>query len=662
MSTTKTVNEITTTSVIWNGQHLGKTHSTLGMSYIPTPKMLPVGFQGLVNVFVLDTETRDLTAKHNPYTPLHFIGLVHAASQLYFTLTLEQFIEFEKTFDLLFVGHNITFDVSVLRVRGAKVERYFDTALAAAIWSGGSSDNFKLEALGETLGFPKSDLRQALIKSGKLDPKAYKGAEYYDKSDEMLDYLYHDLNATLAVFFHYLEHYASDNLAWRYLINVEIPYIELILEMQAGTIIDTSKLDEIQVALGHDLSAAWQALQDVLASTGQFIQFDGETWLPDPTKGGTVDKESKVKGEMTYPRCRLRPYAPSNVQDNIYILSKAYGWTGVDKTKAGAVKLDKHILEKLAAKGNTFAEVLLEYRLLYKLSSTFVDGIKSATDPITSVLHPEYCNICTRTHRLSSMSPNLQNLPARSKTAAKVRELFTVPDGYALAVADLDRIEAVLLGWWLLQIEQPDDRLAQVFLDGVDLHQTNADSWGISRFLAKTVLYLLMYGGGALRLSIAAGVSLEEAEEVFKSVDEGMPAIKLLKEWLIAEALKNKGIIHDPLGNRYSIPELLSDKPWERAKGERLVFSYVNQGFAGSLFKELQLRLRDRVKSRGLRAKQLLQVHDEVIYGVKVEDLAEFLELGTDTLTTYDILTTEGYPAIPVSGTFNTGKTWLEAK
>lgn len=219
-----------------------------------------------------------------------------------------------------------------------------------------------------------------------------------------------------------------------------------------------------------------------------------------------------------------------------------------------------------------------------------------------------------------------------------------------------------MLGWWLLQIDEPDDRLAQVFIDGIDLHQTNADSWGITRFLAKTVLYLLMYGGGALRLSIAAGVSLEDAENVFKSVDEGMPAIKLLKEWLIAEAIKNDGIIHDPLGNRYSIPELLSSNKWERIKGERLVFSYLNQGFAGSLFKELQLRLRSRNKGQGLIAKQLLQVHDEVLFAVWAEHADEFVKLGTDTLTTYDILTTEGFPAIPVSGEFNVGKTWLEAK
>ena len=189
--------------------------------------------------------------------------------------------------------------------------------------------------------------------------------------------------------------------------------------------------------------------------------------------------------------------------------------------------------------------------------------------------------------------------------------MFTVADDYVLAVADLDRIEAVLLGWWLLQLEEPDDRLAKVFIDRIDLHQTNADSWGISRFLAKTVLYLLMYGGGALRLSITAGISLSEAEDVFNSVNDGMPALMTLKEWVADIATKNGGVLHDPLGNRYSIPELLSNQKWERAKGERLAFSYLNQGFAGSIFKELQLRLKVTLAAHGIRAKQLLQVHDE---------------------------------------------------
>lgn len=633
--------------------------------HLPIPQNLPAGFQLSNNLYIVDTETRNLRARYNPYTPLHLIGLIHVNTQRFFTLSLGEFIEWEKEGEPYFIFHNAPFDVAVLRIRGAKIERFFDTQLAAAIWHGGSAENFSLETLGEQLGFPKMDLRKVLIDNGKLDPKADKGAEYYDATPEMVEYLYYDLRATLAVFFHYLELYSTDELAWKYLLNIEVPYIENILEMQSGTLIDREKLRDIQAALEDDLSDSWKALQGVLSTTGVFIHHDGETWLPDPTKKGTVDRGDagrKVAGVWQYSHCLLRPYSPSNTADNIYILKKAYGWEPPDKTKAGNEKLDKYILEKLSGAGNEFAKYVLEYRELYKLSNTFVDGINDATDPHTNILYPEYCSVCTRTHRLSSRNPNLQNLPARSKTASKVRELFTVADDYVLAVADLDRIEAVLLGWWLLQLNEPDDRLAKVFIDRVDLHQTNADSWGISRFLAKTVLYLLMYGGGALRLSISAGISLAEAEKVFASVNDGMPALLTLKEWVADIATQNGGVIHDPLGNRYVIPELLSNQKWERAKGERLSFSYVNQGFAGSIFKELQIRLRSELIRQGVRAKQLLQVHDEVVYTVHKDDVERFKLIGDSIFTTMDILTTEGQYAIPVSGEFNTGKTWLEAK
>lgn len=375
---------------------------------VPLPKELPNGFIFSEAMYVLDTETRDLSARYSPHTPLHFIGLLHVVSQTYYTLSLEEFIDWEKANNPVFIMHNAPFDIAVLRLRGAKIERYFDTQLAAAIWSGGSAENFSLETLGAMLGFPKMDLRQILIDKGKLDPKAHKGAEYHSLSPEMVDYLYYDLNATLAVFFHYLELYATDSLAWHYLINIEIPYIEVILEMQAGTLIDRSKLVEIQAALEDDLSASWKALQATLDATGVFVRFEGETWLPDATKGGTVDRGEmgrKVGGVMQYSHCNYRPYAPSNVSDNIYILTKAFNWEGDEKTKAGNVKLDKRVLEKLANGGNEFARVLLEYRELYKLSTTFVDGINAATDPLTNIIYPEYCAVCTRTHRLSSRNP-----------------------------------------------------------------------------------------------------------------------------------------------------------------------------------------------------------------------------------------------------------------
>lgn len=366
------------------------------INLVEHPKVYPNGFRWDASTYVIDTETQSLDAKFNLNDELHYIGVVNAISQEYVVFEeVEEFIEWENSLDdPYFIFHNAAFDVSVLRLRGARIENYFDTAVASAIWKGGSAENFSLDKLSSKLGYTKLDLRKALVDKGILAANARKGHEYYFKSPEMMTYLVFDLNATLAVYADLGEKYSQDQKAFNYLVSIELPYIERIIEMQSGVHIDREKLREVQASFRSDLSNAYKRLQDFLESSGMFVSFDGVTYVPAPTKAN----REKTKGSVDYV-----PFSPTNVSHNMLALSKLYGWEPTNFTAKDNPQLTKYELEELEAEGNEFVSLILELRTLEKLLGTFVEGIKAST--YGDVLYPDYCQICTRTHRLSSKNP-----------------------------------------------------------------------------------------------------------------------------------------------------------------------------------------------------------------------------------------------------------------
>jgi len=283
-------------------------------------------------------------------------------------------------------------------------------------------------------------------------------------------------------------------------------------------------------------------------------------------------------------------------------------------------------------------------------------------------LRPSYNQCATRTTRLSSSKPNIQQIPARDKTGKLLRKMFTARDGYTLLVGDQSgfqlRIVAAYMSYYF-----DDGRLAQCFNDGEDVHQFFADIYGILRKIAKNVTFGWLFGAGVKKMTATANrgnpspITAQVIRGALDSLVERMPAMPGVKQLFIDHANQNGGVVHDWMGTRYVIPELLSKDKGIRASGERKVCNYVVQGFEASLFRHLQNLAASIVESYGGR--QAFAVHDEVGYEVPCE-VADLLipELNRVMSPAFSEFTPEPWDVhgLRLECEFNKGHSWYDAK
>jgi DNA polymerase-1 len=283
----------------------------------------------------------------------------------------------------------------------------------------------------------------------------------------------------------------------------------------------------------------------------------------------------------------------------------------------------------------------------------------------------------TVTGRLSSASPNLQNMPAQKKAtdtysyraddAYNIRKCFIAPEGYSLVVGDLNRIELVVLAYYL-ELVLGFTGMSDAVRAGEDLHQTNANLWQCERRVAKTVIFCLVYGGGANKIAHITGISVKEAKQVIKRIYDTTP-IQELKEKLISHARKKKGCFKDVLGRLLKAEGILYDKQSkEYARAERQCFNYLIQGSAASIFKHLQNDARALYQSDMAHymigvpvLKQLLQVHDEVVYEVPEWAAEDSCKVLTNIFTNDTILSTDKF-RVPITCEFQFAQNWYAAK
>jgi DNA polymerase-1 len=243
----------------------------------------------------------------------------------------------------------------------------------------------------------------------------------------------------------------------------------------------------------------------------------------------------------------------------------------------------------------------------------------------------------------------------RADDAYNIRKCFIAPEGYSLVVGDLNRIELVVLAYYL-ELVLGFTGMSDAVRAGEDLHQTNADLWQCERRVAKTVIFCLVYGGGANKIAHLTDISVKEAKQVIKRIYDTTP-IQELKEKLISHARKKKGCFKDVLGRLLKAEGILYDRQSkEYARAERQCFNYLIQGSAASIFKYLQNEARDLYGYR-----QLLQVHDECIYEVPT-DLAQLAcEHLTNVFTNDTILSTNNFK-VPITCSFHFASNWYDAK
>ncbi|MCH7932786.1 MAG: DNA polymerase I [Gemmatimonadetes bacterium] len=300
------------------------------------------------------------------------------------------------------------------------------------------------------------------------------------------------------------------------------------------------------------------------------------------------------------------------------VLFEQQGLPVIKRTKTGA-STDSSVLEELATQGHEIPRLMMEYRELEKLRSTYVDALPQLILPRTGRLHTRFNQTVAATGRLSSSDPNLQNIPIRTDLGREIRKGFIPADGYLFYGADYSQVELRILAHF-----SGDEPLVRAFREGIDVHkQTAAVVFDIpldrvtpqQRGQAKTINFATLYGQGAFSLARQLGVGREEAKAFIDQYFERFSGVRAYLDKQVASA-HEKGFVETLMGRRRHIPELQA-KNWNvRQFGERVAQNTPIQGTAADMIKKAMLDVTAALAEVDSGARLLLQVHDELLFEV----------------------------------------------
>jgi DNA polymerase-1 len=307
--------------------------------------------------------------------------------------------------------------------------------------------------------------------------------------------------------------------------------------------------------------------------------------------------------------------SPKQLQE---ILFDKLGIKPTKKTPSGAPSTDEDVLQELAL-DHPLPKILLEYRGLAKLKSTYTDKLPKMINPATGRVHTSYNQAVAITGRLASSDPNLQNIPVRSSEGRRIREAFIAPKGSHIVSADYSQIELRIMA----HLSQ-DKGMLQAFANNEDIHRhTAAEVFGVEpdavdseqRRYAKVINFGLIYGmsafGLAQNLNIERGAAASYIERYFARY----PGVKAYME-NTRETAKQKGYVETYFGRRLWVPAINSANAMQRAGAERAAINAPMQGTAADLIKLAMIAVDKWLKDEKLKSKLIMQVHDELVLEV----------------------------------------------
>jgi DNA polymerase I len=303
---------------------------------------------------------------------------------------------------------------------------------------------------------------------------------------------------------------------------------------------------------------------------------------------------------------------------------------GGRKTATGAWSTDSDALEDLAAQGIELARKVVDWRQLAKLRSTYTDALPTYINPTTGRVHTSYSMASTSTGRLSSSEPNLQNIPVRTEEGRRIRTAFIAASGCKLLSADYSQIELRVLAH-VANIPQRK----KAFADGLDIHaMTASEMFGVPiegmdsavRRRAKAINFGIIYGISAFGLANQLSISREEAGDYIKTYFSRFPAIKTYMEETKKFAREN-GYVETIFGRRCHFPRITSPNASERAFMERASINAPIQGAAADIIRRAMIRMQEALDTAKLSTKMLLQVHDELIFEVRDDEIEATVEV-----------------------------------
>lgn len=322
------------------------------------------------------------------------------------------------------------------------------------------------------------------------------------------------------------------------------------------------------------------------------------------------DEIAELAGE------RLNVGSPKQMGD---ILFGKMGLPGGTKTATGMWSTKATALEELAEAGHKLPQKILDWRQLSKLRSTYTDALPNFVHPQTKRVHTSYALAATTTGRLSSSDPNLQNIPVRTEEGRRIRRAFVAEEGNLLVSADYSQIELRLLAE-IAEIPA----LRSAFTEGLDIHaMTASEMFGVPvkdmpaeiRRRAKAINFGIIYGISAFGLANQLGIPREEAGQYIKRYFERFPGIRDYMEET-KRFCREHGYVETLFGRRCHYPDIAAKNPSIRAFNERAAINARLQGTAADIIRRAMIRMEPALDTAGLKARMLLQVHDELVFEV----------------------------------------------
>ncbi len=339
------------------------------------------------------------------------------------------------------------------------------------------------------------------------------------------------------------------------------------------------------------------------------------------------------------------------------IMFEKMGIPAVKKTKTG-YSTNEQVLSQLAPM-HTIAELVLDYRQLTKLQSTYVESLPRMVFEGTDKIHTTYNQAVASTGRLSSTDPNLQNIPIRSDLGKKVRKAFIPSEGNILLAADYSQVELRIMAYIC-----GDEKMLSGFINGDDIHAATAavlndipqeDVTQDMRRIAKTVNFGIMYGLGAYGLAERLGISRGDAKDIIDNYKEKYQGIIKYMDDTV-ESARIKGYAETLCGRRRYFPNINSSNRMLKNADERAAINMPIQGTASDMLKIAMISIDKEMSNRNLKSKMILQVHDELVFDVVQTELDELRELVVEKMRT--ALPLGDVPVVVDTGT---GINWFEA-
>jgi DNA polymerase-1 len=571
--------------------------------------------------FAFDTETTGLdpmsaalvgislspAAGEAYYIPVGHIGL-EAIAQLPLEEVTAQLKPVMEDKSLAKLAHNGKYDMAVLAGYGVTVNNLSFDSMVAAYLLGEKSMGLKALAfarlavemtpISELIGTGKKTIPMSQVEIARTADYACADADMTFRLTELLEADLH-----------------QEGL-WKLFAEVELPLVPVLLHMERnGVALDSGLLRQMSQRLGEQLN---RVEKDIYENVGHQFNINSPQQLSQ-------------------------------------VLFQEQGLTPARKTKGG-YSTGASVLEELLGT-HPIIELILDYRQLSKIKSTYIDALPGLVNKKTGRLHTSFNQTRTTTGRLSSSEPNLQNIPVRGELGKEVRRAFIAPPGSQLLSADYSQIDLRALA----HLSQ-DKSLISAFRHDEDIHNaTAAQVFGVEpskvtpemRRVAKTVNFGVIYGMSDYGLEQATGLSRQEAAQFIAAYFEKYPGVKSYLESTKEQARKT-GYVQTILGRRRAIPEINAQNRQVREAAERMAINMPVQGTSADIIKVAMINLEREIEKRKLESKMLLQVHDELIFEVPEAELKEMKEIVPELMTSAMTL------SVPLKAAVKSGPNWGE--